>query len=49
LVPLFYQHLGDGVLIRKDQPGVSGELLFGLVIGADKNNGLFRFHKGELI
>lgn len=52
LVPLFYQHLGDGVLIRDNQPGVFGEPLFGLGIGADKNDGLFRLfrlHKDELI
>ena len=49
LVPLFYQHLGDGVLIRKDQLRVFGKPLFGLGIGADKNDGLFRLHKDELI
>jgi hypothetical protein len=51
LVPLFYQHLGDGVLIRKDKLRVFGKALFGLAIGADKNDGLIRlvrFHKDEL-
>ena len=52
LVPLLYQHLGDGVLIRKNQPGVFGKPFLGLAIGADKNDGLFRLfrlHKDELI